>query len=228
MMSHADHTDLQQLTRSVAALTQALEHSERRYAQLARALRWGALTLSLLLLTGGAVLFGRFGTAQAQTPAPAQTADLLQALHNIHQDLAVFGRVGQAFDKAAPTIGPRLLANEDAKAYLTSYLNARSIPVTQDKMMEYAAPALAQSAVDTLLDGVVLMQQMRQDPSSFQDLVAGPTPVLRGLERELELMNRSLASLPAMAMQLDLMNRNIAALTLGISTATGRTGSWTP
>lgn len=87
-------TDLQQLSRTVASLTEALARSERRHAHLARTMRWGALATVALVLFGGFLVAERIGIAHAQNAAGLpQAATTLEALNDINANLMVLSRI---------------------------------------------------------------------------------------------------------------------------------------
>jgi hypothetical protein len=221
-------TELEQLTKTVSDLATALAHSERRHAHLARSLRWGALILVTLLVGGTALLVDRFGAVYAQQGAIPEASDAVSALNRINQNLALFGMMGETLQSAVPAIEKAMMENPDVQKSVQIYLQAQGIEPTQDNMMAYAAPAITHSAVTTMVDAIVLMQRIRDDSNKFRDLIGGPGPALRGLERELHLMNVALASVPAMTAQMDLMNRNMATMSYSIGSTMGRMGSWIP
>jgi hypothetical protein len=228
MTTQAPGSDLQQLTQTVAVLAEALARSERRHAHLARTLRWGALTLITLFVGAGALLADRFGAAYAQPGGIPQATDAVEALNRINDNLALFGMMGQTLKTAIPAIEKAMMESPDVRKSVEIYLKAQGIDPTPENMMANAGSAIAHSAVTTVVDTVVLMQRIRDDSNEFRDLIGGPGPALRGLERELQLMNLALASVPAMAAQMDFMNRHMASMTHSIGTSMGRMGSWLP
>jgi len=228
MTTQAPGSDLQQLTQTVAVLAEALARSERRHAHLARTLRWGALTLITLFVGAGALLADRFGAAYAQPGGIPQATDAVEALNRINDNLALFGMMGQTLKTAIPAIEKAMMESPDVRKSVEIYLKAQGIDPTPENMMANAGSAIAHSAVTTVVDTVVLMQRIRDDSNEFRDLIGGPGPALRGLERELQLMNLALPSVPAMAVQMDFMNRHMASMTHSIGTSMGRMGSWLP
>lgn len=225
----APNTDLQQLTRTVAALTEALARSERRHAHLSRSLRWGTLALVTLVIGAAALFASRFGVAYAQQAGGfPQATSAVEALNNINGNLALFGMVGDSLGRAVPAIEKAMMENPDVQRSVQIYLEAQGIPVTDENMMANAAPAVIHSAVTTMVDTVVLMQRIRDDSNAFRDLIGGPVPALHGMEREMQAINRALASVPIMAIQMDLMNRNMASMSHSMGSTMGRMGSWLP
>jgi hypothetical protein len=104
----------------------------------------------------------------------------------------------------------------------------RSRGSTPEEREAYATQAVVQSVVGTFVDTVVLMQRIRQDSNAFPGYITGPEDVLRGVERQLEVMNRAMASIPTMAVQMDLMNGNMAAMSYSMGSTMGRMGKWVP
>lgn len=231
MSTPAQSSDLEQLTRTVTALAQSLERSERRHAHLSRAVRWGSLAVLAILITGATLIANRMGLAHAQGQGGGgfpQAGTTVEALNNINNNLAVLGMMGGMLQQAQPAIEQAMMGNPDVQAYVKAYLESHGIEPTPENMMAYSTKAVIESGVSTMVDVVVLMQRIRQDSNAFRDFIEGPTPVLEGLERELKLMNVALASVPAMAVQMDLMNRNMASMTHSMGSTMGRMGSWMP
>lgn len=225
----APNTDLQQLTHTVGALTEALARSERRHAHLSRSLRWGTLALVTLVIGAAALFANRFGVAYAQQAEGfPQAANAVEALNNINRNLAVFGMVGDTLGQVVPAVEQAMQNNPDVQAQVQAYLKAHHLDPTRENMMAYATPSIVESAVTTMVDTVVLMQRIREDSNGLRGLLASPTPVLEGLRQELKLMNGALAAVPAMAMQMDLMNRNMASMSHSMGSTMGRMGSWLP
>jgi hypothetical protein len=222
-------TDLQQLGRAVANLTEALAHSERRHRHLARTMRWGALIVLALVLFGGILVADRLGTAHAQNANGfPQAASAVEALNNINANLMVMGELGKTMQQFSPAIKEAIMSNPEVRTYVQEYFKEHNLNPSADEQDAYAMQALVQSVVGTFVDSVVLMQRIRQDSDAFRDYVTGPEEVLRGLEKQLQAMNLALASVPAMATQMDLMNRNIASMTYSMGSTMGRMGSWMP
>jgi hypothetical protein len=283
MTTQAPTNDLQQLTRTVAALAEALARSERRHTQMGRALRWGTLAL-VTLLGGAAALFGgRFGVAYAQqTGAFPEAASAVEALNNINRNLAIFGMLGETVGEGLteamlsnpglqqqvagylkahglavteenmrshaahaamvgsakgmaqlaaqiiPAVNQAIQDNPDVQSQVRGYLQTRNIPITEENMMTYAGPAVMEAAVKAVVGTVVVIDHITEDSQNWHDYIKNPTPVLEGLQRELQAMNLALASVPAMVVQMDFMNRNMASMTHSMGTSMGRMGSWLP
>jgi hypothetical protein len=228
MTTTTTSTELQQLTAALTVLTEALARSERRHAHLVRGLRWGALTLSLLMISGAALFWGRFGAAYAESGSLTPTAEMAQALNQINANLALFGMMSQTMNDLVPAIQAAMMDNKDVRASVQAYLKGRGLPVTPDNERAYTAPVVVNNAMTTLVDTVILLQRIRGDSNDFRDLVGGAAPALRGVEQELKLMNAALTAVPAMAIQMDLMNRNMASMTYSMGSTMGRMGSWMP
>jgi hypothetical protein len=222
-------TDLQQLNHTVACLTQALAHSERRHAHLARAMRWGAIAFVALLLFGGLLVADRIGTAYAQNPGGfPQAATAVDALNNINANLMVMGEMGKAMQQFSPAIKTAVMRNPDVRKHVQAYFEENNLNPTPEEQERFAMQAVTESVVETFVDTVVLMQRIRQDSNAFRDYVTGPEDVLRGVEQQLEVMNVAMASIPAMAAQMDLMNRNMASMSYSMGSTMGRMGKWVP
>lgn len=228
MTTDTQPTDLQQLTATVAALAAALAQSERRHAHLARSLRWGALILVTLVGGATALFVDRLGAAYAQPVVFPQAVDAVQALNNINKSLAMFGMLSDSLGRAMPAIEKAMMDHPDVQKSVEGYLRKQNLPVTQENLMKYGAPAIIQSAATTMVDTVVLMQRIREDSNTFRDLVGGPGPALRGMQQQLEVMNVALAGMPSMAINMDIMSRNIASMTQSMGSTMGRMGSWMP
>lgn len=221
-------TDVQQLSQAVASLAEALARSERRHALLARSLRWGVLGLVSLLVAAGFLMVDRFGVAHAQNPAGfPQATTAVDALNNINANLMLMGELGQALQRFSPAIRQTLMANPDVKKLVDAY-REQNPDATQEDLDAYAMQRILGSMVGTFVDTVVLMQRIRQDSNAFRDYITGPEDVLRGVEQQLEVMNRAMASIPPMAVQMDLMNRNMASMTHSMGSTMGRMGNWMP
>ena len=222
-------TDLQQLSRTVASLTEALARSERRHAHLARTMRWGALATVALVLFGGFLVAERIGIAHAQNAAGfQQAATTVEALNNINANLMVMGELGKTMQQFSPVVKEAIMGNPQVRAYVQDYFEERKLDPSPDQQEAYAMQAVVQSVVGTFVDTVVLMQRIRQDSDAFRDYVTGPEDVLRGVEQQLVVMNGAMTSVPAMAAQMDLMNRNIASMTYSMGSTMGRMGKWMP
>lgn len=228
MPAAPQNPELQQLTKTVAALTEALARSERRHAHIARSLRWGGLILVTLMAGVGALVAERTGIAVAQTGGIPEATTVVEALNRIDQKLALFGMMGETMQQLTPAITSAMGGNPEVREAVDDYLRAQKLPLTDDNRRAYTAPVIVNSAVTTMVDMVVLMQRIREDSNAFRDFVGGPIPALRGLEHELHLMNGALASVPAMAVQMDFMNRNMASMTNSIGSTMGRMGTWLP
>lgn len=228
MPAAPQNPDLQELTATVAALTEALARSERRHAHIARSLRWGGLILVTLMAGVGALVADRAGLAVAQTGGIPEASAVVEALNRIDQKLALFGMLGETMQQLTPAIAGAMGSNPEVRAAVDDYLRAKKLPLTDDNRRAYTAPVIVNSAVTTMVDAVVLMQRIRDDSNAFRDYVGGPIPALRGLERELSVMNGALASVPSMAVQMDFMNRNMASMTHSIGSTMGRVGTWLP
>jgi hypothetical protein len=226
--TQSQNPDLQQLTATVAALAEALALGERRHERMARSLRRVGLILVALAVGASALLASRPEVALAAQTGLPQANDAVAALNNISNNLAVLGMVGDTLRQTVPAIQKAMMENPDVQKSVQVYVKAQGLPVTQENLMAYAAPAIFHSAATTMVDAVVLMQRIRDDSNRFRDLVGGPTQALHGMERELAQLNMALASVPAMAMQMDLMNRNMASMTHSIGSTMGRMGSWMP
>ena len=227
MTTATQQTDLQKLTATVATLAAALAQSERRHAHLARSLRWGALILVTLVGGATALFVDRFSAAYAQPVFP-QAIDAVQALNNINKSLAVFGMLSDSLSRAVPAIEKAMMDNPDVQQSVQDYLKKQGLPVTQENLMTYAAPAIIQNAATTMVHTVVLMQRVREDSNGFRELVGGPGPALRGMQQQLQVMNVALAGMPSMAINMDIMSRNIASMTQSMGSTMGRMGSWIP
>ncbi len=225
MSQPASNPDLAQLTQSVAVLAEALARSERRYAQLARVLRWGTLALVTVVSAVGFTAAGRFAPAYAQGAAAPEAA---QALERIADNLVPIGMLGQALNQASPVIQQALMNNPDVQAQVRDYLKAKGLPDTPENMMANATPAVIEAGLTTLANTVVLMHRIRGDSNAFRDLIGDPAAAIGGVAQELKVMNAALVAVPAMAMQMDLMNRNISAMTYSMGSTMGRMGSWMP
>lgn len=222
-------TDLQQLSRTVARLTEALARSERRHAHLARTIRWGALAAAALVLFGGFLVAERVGIAHAQNSGGfPQAATTVEALNNINANLMVMGELGKTMQQFSPVIKEAIMSNPEVRKHVQDYFKEHNLNPGPGEQEAYAMKAVTQSVIETFVDTVVLMQRIRQDSDAFRDYVTGPEDVLRGVEHELQAMNVALASVPAMAAQMDLMNRNIASMTYSMGSTMGRMGKWMP
>jgi hypothetical protein len=226
-------TDLDELTRAVAGLTEALALSERRHARMVRTARWGALVVLGLLLFGGFLVANRIGigigVAHAQNPGDfPQAATAVEALNNINANLMVMGEMGKALQQFSPAIKQAVMANPDVRKHVQEYFEEHNLSPSPEEQEAYAMQAVTQSVVETFVDTVVLMQRIRQDSNAFRDYVTGPEDVLRGVEQQLQVMNGAMASIPPMAAQMDLMNRNMASMTYSMGSTMGRMGKWMP
>jgi hypothetical protein len=224
-------TDFQQLSRTVASLTEALARSERRHAHLARTMRWAALAVAALVLFGGFLAADRIGIgiAHAQNPGGfPQAATAVEALNNINANLLVMGELGKALQQFSPAIKDAVMRNPDVRKHVQDYFEEYNLNPSPEEQEAFAMQAVTQSVVETFVDTVVLMQRIRQDSNAFRDYVTGPEDVLRGVEQQLEVMNLAMASIPPMAAQMELMNRNMASMTYSMGSTMGRMGKWMP
>jgi hypothetical protein len=222
-------TDLQQLNRAVASLSEALARSERRHAHAARAMRWGALAVVSLLVFAGYLVGDRAGIAHAQNPAGfPQASNAVEALNNINANLMVMGEMGKMLQQFSPAIKQAVMSNPDVQKHVQDYFEKNNLNPSPEEQEAFATQAVVQSVVSTFVDTVVLMQRIRQDSNAFRDYVTGPEDVLRGVERQLEVMNLAMASIPPMAAQMDLMNRNMSSMSYSMGSTMGRMGSWMP
>jgi len=222
-------SDLQQLNQTVANLAQALAQSERRHAHLASMVRWGALAMVSLLVFAGFLMTGRIGIAQAQNPSAfPQATSTVEALNNINANLMVMGEMGKTLESLKPAIKDAVMSNPDVQAYVKNYFKKNKLNPTPAQQDAYAMQAVVQSVVRTFVDTVVLMQRVRDDSNAFRDYVTGPADVLRGVERQLQVMNVAMASIPTMAVQMDLMNHNMASMSYSMGSTMGRVGKWMP
>jgi hypothetical protein len=227
--SVAPAADLQQLSEVVASLTDALARSERRHAQMARAMRWGSLAVVLLLLAAGLAITGRAGIAHAQNAAGfPQASTAVEALNNINANLMVMGEAGKMLQQLSPAIKQAVLGNPDVQKYVQDYFEKNNLNPSPAEREAYATQAVVQSVVGTFVDAVVLLQRIRQDSNAFRDYITGPEDVLRDVEHQLEVMNLAMASIPPMAAQMDLMNRNMSSINYSMGSTMGRMGSWMP
>ena len=222
-------TDLEQLSRTVASLTEALARSERRHAHLARAMRWGALAVVALALFGGLLVVERNGIAHAQNAGGfPQAATAVEALNNINANLMVMGELGKTLQQFSPAIKDAVMRNPDVREHVEAYFEEHNLKPSPEEQELFAMRAVTESVVETFVDTVVLMQRIRQDSNAFRDYVTGPEDVLRGVEQQLAVMNLAMASVPSMAAQMDLMNRNMASMTYSMGSTMGRMGKWMP
>jgi hypothetical protein len=120
------------------------------------------------------------------------------------------------------------MSNPDVQAYVKNYFKEKNLNPTPEQQDAYAMQAVVQSVVRTFVDTVVLMQRVRDDSNAFRDYVTGPADVLRGVERQLQVMNVAMASIPTMAVQMDLMNHNMASMSYSMGSTMGRVGKWMP
>jgi hypothetical protein len=221
--------DLQQLSRTVASLAEALARSERRHAHLARTMRWAALAVVALALFGGFVAADRIGIAHAQNPGGLpQAATAVEALNNINANLMVMGELGKTLQQFSPAIKDAVMRNPDVRKHVQDYFEEHNLHPSPEEQEAFAMQAVTQSVVETFVDTVVLMQRIRQDSNAFRDYVTGPEDVLRGVEQQLEVMNLAMASIPPMAAQMELMNLNMASMTYSMGSTMGRMGKWMP
>jgi len=222
-------TELQQLSRTVASLAEALARSERRHAHLARAMRWSALAVVALALFGGVLVADRIGIAHAQnTEGFPQAATAVEALNNINANLMVMGELGKTLRQFSPAIKDAVMGNADVRKHVQQYFKEHNLNPSPEEQEAFAMQAVTQSVVETFVDTVVLMQRIRQDSNAFRDYVTGPEDALRGVKQQLEVMNLAMASIPNMAAQMDLMNRNMASMSYSMGSTMGRMGKWMP
>jgi hypothetical protein len=222
-------SDVQQLSQAVAGLAEALARSERRHAQLGRMVRWGVLALIALLAFGSLLVFDRSGVAQAQNAGEfPQAKTAVEALNNINANLMVLGEIGRTLQMLSPAIKQAIADNPEVRQYVQEYFEKNNLNPTPEQQQAYAMQAIAASLVRTGVDGIVLMQRIRQDSNAFRDYIAGPQHALHGVQHELEVMNLAMASVPAMAAQMDLMNRNMATMSYSMGSTMGRMGKWMP
>ncbi len=105
----------------------------------------------------------------------------------------------------------------------------------QQLFQTHARPEVVQEYVvnrttGTLVDTVVLMTRVRQDPDQFRQWLEGEglKPVLQAIESELSVLNQAMVSVPAMATQMDVMNRQVVGMNYSVGSTMGRVGSWLP
>lgn len=222
-------TEIQQLTQAVAGLTEALARSERRYIRLGRLVRWGAVATVSLATFGGFLLVDRVGTAHAQNQSGVpQATSAVEALNNINANLMVLGEMGKTLQDFKPAVKQAIMSNPDVQKRVKQYFEENDLNPSPEQQEAYAMQAIVGGVVGTFVDAFVLMQRIRQDSNAFRDFITGPEDVLRGVERQLEVMNVAMASIPAMAAQMDLMNRNMASMSYSMGSTMGRMGKWVP
>lgn len=221
--------DYQQLNQTVASLAEALALSERRHAHLAHIVRWGVAGIVMVIAMTGFVITDTIGIAHADKKQGfPQGTTVVEALNNINANLTLFGMAGETLQQAVPAVQKAMMGNTDVQRHVENYLKGQNIEVTPENMQRYATAAIVESMVTTMVDTVVLMQRIREDSNAFRDTVGGPVPALHAIEKELQLMNIAMRSVPAMAVQMDLMNRNMASMTHSMGSTMGRMGSWMP
>jgi hypothetical protein len=229
MGAQATSTDLEQLTQSLAHLTEALASSERRYVQLARIVRWGTLVVFLIVVIVGLTVSNTVGIAHAEKEQGFQQGQtVVEALNNINANLTLFGMAGDGLQQVVPAIQDTMMKNPDVQSQVKAYLKEQGIEETPENMKRYATAAILKNTVSTLVDAVVLMQRIREDSNAFREMVGGPGPALHAIQHELRLMNGAMMSIPAMATQMDLMNRNMATMSYSMGSTMGRMGNWMP
>lgn len=221
--------EVQELRRVVASLSEALARSERRYAYLAQAMRWGVIglvSLIVLALFASADSIG-FARAQDSNGLPNATS-VVEALNNINANLMTMGEVGRTLKTFTPAVKQAVMSNPEVRNYVQDYFKRNNLNPTPEEQEAYAAQAIVESVVATFVDSVVLMQRIRQDSDALRDYLTGPKDVLRGVVRQLEVMNAAMASIPTMAAQMDLMNHNMASMSYSMGSSMGRMGKWMP
>ncbi|MGA7981386.1 MAG: hypothetical protein WCA32_14335, partial [Chromatiaceae bacterium] len=187
------------------------------------------LGMIAVFVFGGFLLTGSAGIAQAQNPNGfPQATTAVEALNNINANLTVMGELGKTLQQLTPAIKQAVMSNPDVNRYVQDYFKKNNLHPSPEEQEAYATQAVVQSVVRTFVDAVVLMQRIRDDSNAFRDYVTGPEDVLRGVEKQLQVMNVAMASIPTMAVQMDLMNHNMASMTYSMGSTMGRMGKWMP
>lgn len=229
MASLCNSTASDQLVRNIDNLTNALEKSESRYAQLIRLIRWCVVGIGAVTISVAVAFTDIMSTAYAQKEqATPEAQSVVDALNNINRNLALFGMAAHYMQQARPAIEASVMNNQDVQSYMVQYLTEKEIDPTPKNMQQHAIPALINSAVTTMVNTVVLMNRIRDDSNSFREVIGGPVPALNAIQKELKLVNAALMSVPTMAVQMDLMNRNMASMSHSMGSTLGRAGSWMP
>ncbi|MDJ0890581.1 MAG: hypothetical protein QNK18_05220 [Gammaproteobacteria bacterium] len=293
-MTTQTSSDLQKLNDTVTRLAETLAASERRYASLAKIIRWGGMALLVLVLAAAyfssAIMANafvedwpekrleQFQKAIANDP-PAldglieqlggteeidgMIVKLLQNVSSIANREAATQecrdiRVGQGllpvcFSNAAARDLGTYFKNEngeiptppappskddpkykkrggsfDADEYekdMKAY--GQNMKAYGKRLMQGTLMAGAQSMVDA----AVLVHRLRRDSDFLRTRMfeQGSTErVLDSIGFELNVMNRALRLVPAMAAEMSAMNRNMSVMSYSMGSTAGRMGSMLP
>ncbi len=261
MTSTTQSNDLERLSTTILEMSEALKASERRYARIAGIVRWGALGLVSIVALAAVFLSDVIGTARAQGEKVTQdTKAVVEALNTLNSNLAVFGMLSKTLQDesmqgvlgqfpAAIAHGiarglegrldePKTFTKETWMQYYAKFMQdlhlgeeCGALPEEkrQECAQQYMPLYLAGNAAATLVDAAVLVQRLRQDSDQLRETG------LKGVTKQLSLINGALSSVPPMAAnmeimnrQIDLMNRNMASMTHSMGSSMGRMGNWMP
>ncbi len=87
------------------------------------------------------------------------------------------------------------------------------------------------SAGQAIVDGAALVHRLRRDSDLVRKTVSdmgGPTAALDGIERELQMMNRALISVPIMAGEMGNMSHQMSVMGYSMGSTMGRMGNIMP
>ncbi len=105
---------------------------------------------------------------------------------------------------------------------------------TQQQQMAYARKMMQgtlMAAGQAIVDGAALVHRLRRDSDLVRHTVndvGGLSQALSGIEHELNLMNKALISVPAMATEMNMMNRQMSVMSYSVGSTMGRMGDMMP
>jgi hypothetical protein len=267
-MSIEDSDRIDKLQAVVAQLGTTLAISESRTTRLERTIRWGALSLALVVALALITVFRPFGFALAQqeTGSPSKSAEeaidrLTESLTGQRSTLGMMGQMmgnmlelgtrrAMAEAQDIPTLtledcGPGAqLRAEIKQARVTNQLgfyvkcffvktnNANPSPLDYQQAVMSAVTGAA-------VDLGVLVARVRDDSDAIRSFVVryvgDSEALLRQIGGELELLNKTLESVPIMTSnvntmthQMGIMAANMNSMTHSMGTSMGRMGKWMP
>ena len=79
--------------------------------------------------------------------------------------------------------------------------------------------------------GAALVHRLRRDSDLLRHTIndiGGPSATLKGIEKELHLMNAAMMSIPVMAGEMGAMNRQMSVMSYSVGSTMGRMGNIMP
>jgi hypothetical protein len=182
-MSAQVQTDLQQLTETVARLSEALAASERRQAAVARSVRWGALSLIVLV---GAVAYAASDWLKAyadQVKNPwvaaeqqiaAQPPTLDQVLMSLMSSKEMQGAIVKVLQSAA------MIGSQETVSYLQCEQERSQLPPAQQQKKLCFSKAAVEDLGMYFLDDDGKLPTPPGPSSSQQEQMAYATRLMEG------------------------------------------------